>query len=290
MKKSLYILSSEVKNTMVSAQYYIKAFFSSMKERNRILGKKLAQKMKIDVRVLKSKSTGKDRVALLDLIGKDDMLRTERKKGIFGHVFGPKGVSLQDQSLRYLMKQMLRSASVFEKVQEDLANKAQAEQVPDKIGRQFFTYIAWIDKKMPAAKNYALQLNELYAKEAAALNKLNMTEYLKLVAEERKLMENYAKLNQEFAKQMTNQVAKVTTALLDIEDDTLPLQVILPLWYFGLMAFSYFVVPAAAQSGHPGIAAGLLLGLCTMGGAITAGLLSLVRDAITKQERLVWGK
>lgn len=275
---------------MVSAQYYIQAFFSSMKERNRILGKKLAQKMKTDVRVLKGKSSGKDRVALLDLIGKDDMLRTEKKRGMLGHVFGPKGVSLQDQSLRYLMKQMLRSASVFEKKQQDLAAKAQAEQVPDKIGQQLYTYLEWIEKKMPVAKNYALQLNELYAKEAAALHKLNMTAYLKLVAEEQKLMENYAKLNQEFAKQMTSQVAKVTQALLEIRDDTLPLQVVLPLWYFGIMAMSGFVVPAAAQSGHPGMATGLLVGLCTMGGAMTAGLLSLVRDAITEQERLVWSK
>ncbi|MBW2973556.1 hypothetical protein KY346_04135 [Candidatus Woesearchaeota archaeon] len=195
---------------MVTAKDYLKAFASSMKNRNKVFWSLIKQKNKLDKRVIKGKANEAEIVQLMFLIG-DGKLRPRQ--------------SLEDQCIRWFLYKTARTADIFEKNKAELMKKAAAEQAAQPktqaLVNDIITTVNSLSNPLQDIKKYVANFEEIYARQLTALNAKQFDAYAALVDEERKQITAYSAYLNAVAKTANERFNRITAKIASVDENTI---------------------------------------------------------------------
>ena len=140
---------------MVSQQYYLKRFISSMPQRYLLIRELRESKSKLDEKVLSGQYLSQSEIEkLLLIVGRDGIFRKAENKN--------------KPTLRHLSRKLSKSMKVLDDFQSEL----NPSKIDKKFRQKVLFFTKFLQERMPYVDDFIEKLDKVYRKETLALQQL----------------------------------------------------------------------------------------------------------------------
>ncbi len=245
---------------MVTTKKYLEAYFNAIHERNSLLIKKIGQKSKMDVRMLKGTPTDAQAAEMIAWIGTSN----EPIKG-----------KIAEQPIRNLLWKIIKSSNFFKAKIKEIEAKAAAEKakLPKKLSKAIDAYLETITDVVPTFENFALRLSEVYQKEVAALSAKDYATYKSLVTQEITIATEFQESRQSAIAKIYSEFSMIMHGMAMLEETSIAA--------FSITFMSIAVSAAVVTQFVADLptATALIAGIATVGSAASVGLIRIFKSA-----------